>query len=451
MADINLYAGYEGSFDGELDVARVTKEPFVKVAERTDILSGYNLLASDGKYLYDALGWDWEHVGESRIYKLNLHTLATVGTIAFNQVYIWSIAEKGNYIYVGMSGTGKIIRCTKTPFAKDAELNVGEGVVGTLIIDGDTMYCITALAGCPPNDKVVKIDLPTFTKGAVLDLGQCINDFLSADAVISGGFLYVGTPRSPAKIVKIDLSSFTVDSTLTLSAGNSEARGLVVKDGFLYIGCYTSPARVVKISLATFTEVTTLILTDGNIAFDMGIYENVLCVQLYYYRIVRVDLSTFTKIDVLHLGSDAWCATDLIIVDVDKYKNVTIANAGGTSDCCIIEHGERQACKVAVRGVPLRTAGSFVDTGTWTLKNRRLHITIRLTDAEKTTFQDIFEATAMVTIIMRTTAAEYPRWTYTGWFVKKPLVYEYSKDGDGNIREWVVEIEFVLSSLSYSP
>ncbi|MCK4500092.1 hypothetical protein KAU11_06305, partial [Candidatus Babeliales bacterium] len=104
----------------------------------------------------------------------------------------------------------------------------------------------------------------------------------------------------------------------------------------------------------------------------------------------------------------------------------------------------RQACKVAVRGVPLRTTGSFVDTGTWTLKNRRLRVEMRLTDANKTTLQAIFDASAVVTI----TAYD---WTYTGWFVKKPMIWEYSKNGSGSEREWLVEVEFVLSSFSYSP
>lgn len=110
-----------------------------------------------------------------------------------------------------------------------------------------------------------------------------------------------------------------------------------------------------------------------------------------------------------------------------------------------IEWRERQACRVAVRDVPTRATGSFVDTGTYTLRNRRLWLTFRLTDAEKTTLQTTFDGHVQITI----TAGD---WTYTGWFVRKPIIYEYSVDvGGGNTREWIVEMELVLSSFSYSP
>lgn len=109
-----------------------------------------------------------------------------------------------------------------------------------------------------------------------------------------------------------------------------------------------------------------------------------------------------------------------------------------------IDWRERQGCKVAVRNIPLRTSGSFVDTGTWTLKNRRLYITIRLTDTTKAVFQALFNGHVEIVI----TAKD---WTYIGWFVTKPLVYEYSVNGSGNTREWLVEAEFALSSFYYDP
>lgn len=121
---------------------------------------------------------------------------------------------------------------------------------------------------------------------------------------------------------------------------------------------------------------------------------------------------------------------DDVVIDSEPY------------DC--IAWRERQTCKVAVRNIPLRTTGSFVDTGTYTLRNRRLYITVRLTDAKKTTLKTTFDGRIEVTITTR-------GWTYTGWFVTKPLVYEYSKDGDGDEREWIAELEFTLSSFSYSP
>lgn len=120
---------------------------------------------------------------------------------------------------------------------------------------------------------------------------------------------------------------------------------------------------------------------------------------------------------------------------------VIITNAGGTLNCDAIEHRERQTCKFPVRSVPTRTSGSFVDDGTYTLKNRRLFMTIRLTDAEKTTLQAIFDQSVVVTITMKLTAAAYPAWVYTAWFEQKPIIYEYSSGG--STREWLAELVFV--------
>lgn len=143
---------------------------------------------------------------------------------------------------------------------------------------------------------------------------------------------------------------------------------------------------------------------------------------------------------------DVYCYYDLV-----EGSGIIIGNSGGNLQTeRPIGYSERQACGVAIRGVPLRTTGSFVDTGTWTLRNRRLYMTIRLTGAEKTTLQAIFDATAIVTIVMKTTSADYPRWTYTAWFEKKPLIYEYSKNGNGSAREWLAELEFVCSAFSYA-
>jgi len=117
---------------------------------------------------------------------------------------------------------------------------------------------------------------------------------------------------------------------------------------------------------------------------------------------------------------------------------ITIANAGGTLECDAIAWNEGQICKVAVRDVPLRTTGAFIDTGTYTLKNRKIRTSIRLSDAQKTTLQAIFNQSALVTI----TAVQGSKgtWTYTAWLRKKPIMYEYSNNSA--VREWIAELEF---------
>lgn len=130
-------------------------------------------------------------------------------------------------------------------------------------------------------------------------------------------------------------------------------------------------------------------------------------------------------------------------------ENITIVNAGGSLCCDAIAWRESQIDKVAVRNIPLCSTGSFIDTGTYTLKNRKLEITFRLTAAQKTTLQAIFNQSEVVTItaIQGTTGT----WTYTAWLRKKPIIYEYSKNGDGTVREWLAELEFDVSAFSYAP
>ena len=135
---------------------------------------------------------------------------------------------------------------------------------------------------------------------------------------------------------------------------------------------------------------------------------------------------------------DVYCYTDILCNDV------AIINSGGSLCLDVIDWKEVQICKVAVRNVPLRTTGSFVDEGTYTLKNRKLSITIRLSEANKTILRAIFDANVIVTI----TAGD---WTYTGWLREKPLRWEYSKTSGGIVRNWVADLEFDIETFSYSP
>ena len=160
---------------------------------------------------------------------------------------------------------------------------------------------------------------------------------------------------------------------------------------------------------------------------------------------------TIEKIKLIYHNSNWWGQFDdwsLDSVATGGVGDVDIQNLGGKLSCCVIRLREVQACKVPVRDTPIRTTGSFVDTGTWTLKNRRLYMTLRLTDAMKTLLKAIFDYKGIVTI----TAVDsgVGTWIYTGWFVTKPIVYEYSVDSNGDVNEWAADITFVLSSFSYA-
>ena len=75
-------------------------------------------------------------------------------------------------------------------------------------------------------------------------------------------------------------------------------------------------------------------------------------------------------------------------------------------------------------------------------------MTIRLTDnGDKTILQAIFDRRAEVTITAIEEGSEYS-WEYTAWFRKKPIIYEYNRDGT-NTKEWKADLEFVCGTFEY--
>ena len=153
-------------------------------------------------------------------------------------------------------------------------------------------------------------------------------------------------------------------------------------------------------------------------------------------------------IDVLTKEQDI-VSTYLIDVNIleTRETGVTIMGDEELLECDAIDWAESQTCNVAVRNVPLRSAGSFIDTGTYTLKNRKLDMTIRLSNTQKTTLKAIFDKTLTVTVIA---VGDKGTWTYTAWLRNKPIIYEYSKNNGETVREWLAELEFDISSFSYT-
>jgi len=128
--------------------------------------------------------------------------------------------------------------------------------------------------------------------------------------------------------------------------------------------------------------------------------------------------------------------------------HITIENSGGTLECEALSWREEQSCIPAIRDVPLRSDGAYVDTSTFVLKARMLDISLRLSDSEKTTLEAIFNADESVTITATSDFDGDYEWMYTGWFSKKPLIYEYKKQPDAT-REWRAELEFKIQSFNY--
>jgi len=135
--------------------------------------------------------------------------------------------------------------------------------------------------------------------------------------------------------------------------------------------------------------------------------------------------------------------------DVEVYEEatdsteVTIIGPSNSVKFDVLTWKESQNCNPAINPVPKRTTGAFIDTGTYTLETRLLTITARFTTTKLSTLNSIFIYGESVSITTPN------GWTYTAWFSKKPVVWEYKKVG-GEEREWHVTMEFICTTFSYS-
>lgn len=110
----------------------------------------------------------------------------------------------------------------------------------------------------------------------------------------------------------------------------------------------------------------------------------------------------------------------------------------------VIAWREEQSCQPAIRDVPMRTDGAYVDTSSYVLKARIIYMTVRLSDSQKSTLQNIYNnRTSGFTIVAEMDWDGYDEWYYSGcWFLKKPLIYEYKSRGGSDLREWRADLVF---------
>lgn len=122
------------------------------------------------------------------------------------------------------------------------------------------------------------------------------------DVLVVGNYLYVASSNSLGKIGKVHLPTFTALTPLTTAEGVNAALG--VSGNFLYASTYyESPEKIVKINLTTFTKVDTLNLPSGyyNSLRRMPVKDNYMYVGFERNpgRIVKIDLTNFTVADTL--------------------------------------------------------------------------------------------------------------------------------------------------------
>jgi len=127
----------------------------------------------------------------------------------------------------------------------------------------------------------------------------------------SGGYLYGGTQTTPSQVIKFSVGTMEPIANFTLTDDDGytiESCAIVVGD-YLYLGNNnaSSRARIVKVDLTTFTKVSTLMLDAGDTAVwhlaSDGTYLYAVCSTA---RLVRIDLSDFTRKDHLTLSATAY-------------------------------------------------------------------------------------------------------------------------------------------------
>lgn len=403
----------------------------------------YNNLFGDGTYLYwVGLSSDYQNITIRKIRISNMVEEAYNNLINYPSESA-SVCVVGNYVYVALS-TPKLLKFQTSDLS----------LVGSLNLESTGNY--STIENDPYDSQI----------------------------------LWVGLQQSFALyyrpiIQKIDLTSFSVIATKIYSfTAYRGAPHFAIDDTYLYcFGSYRDRWRVLKTNLNTYDQEKSDSNTNLPTRYKFVIGDSIFGTFDNGKRICRFNKSTLNYIYYSSANPMGLCnfseSEYLYMIDTSKVirklyiGTINFETIGsdlpftrspyacwswatppthitiGTLECDAIAWSEEQGCDPAIRQIPLNPEGEFVDTGTFVIDNRRLTITVRLTDAQKITLNDMFNANATITIMAKTESGEdYPRWEYTCWTFRILKEYSYSKL-DSDEREWEVELEFYCSSFEY--
>ena len=142
---------------------------------------------------------------------------------------------------------------------------------------------------------------------ALLDSGQnYIYGF-----IIHEGYIYGGTQTLPSQVIKFSVGTMEPVANITLleDDGYTQESCVIVVGDYLYLGNWKSPgpARIVKVDLTTFTKISTLMLDSGDTAvWDLASDGTYLYAACSTARLVRINLTDFTRVDHLALNATAY-------------------------------------------------------------------------------------------------------------------------------------------------
>ena len=232
-----------------------------------------------------------------KIVVVDLKTFTRSSAISLTNPYVQSVGVIENNLYAGMYGT-QLTRLNLKSLAETVlTLPSAENDIMDLVSDGSFLYCPCAVS----NVRAFKVDLGTFTRVAGFVSSWSLGGYCIE---YSNGFVYlgVGVGGNYGGVQKLNASDLSLVTTLNLALGEITPNDFLISDGYLYVSCVNStPARLVKIDLSTFTRVSAL-----SLAYDYGsvlaekdgfIYQ---LVGLRY--IAKIRLSDFTIVSYLDSG-----------------------------------------------------------------------------------------------------------------------------------------------------
>jgi hypothetical protein len=199
----------------------------------------------------------------------------------------------------------KVVKIDISTFTEVASLTLSNmNYASSGVVVGNYLYVMGQNATTSVG-AIAKIDLSTFTEVTQIDVSQ----YVSGRCCYSGNFLYCG---SDVGAIKVNLTTFTEVASVTFPDPDNlpncfNVRNVVTDNNFLYIVLYSDPAIIKKFTLTTFAEVNSLTLNVGEgspneFGACLPKYSNRLYVTCDVGKIVRVNLQTFARIDMLDIS-----------------------------------------------------------------------------------------------------------------------------------------------------
>jgi len=273
-----------------------------------------------------------------------------------------SITAKLSAIFMKLSEIPQLIHFYGVAgLNKTLTLDSGENSCKSMVSDGTFLF-----GGLNVNPtRIVKIKLEDLTKlkTVTLNAGESY-----CKIILVGTDIYAGTYTSPAKVIKVNSQNMSRTSALTFAAGENYCRAFASDGSYLFAGLGTSPAKIVKIDLNDFSIVATLTFPAGeDRCYCLHCDSSFLYVGLYLNpaKIVKIKLEDFTRVDVLTLdANEKYCrsfASDGSFLFVSLYSTPAKIAKIDLSDFTKVAVGTLDAG--LNYGIPMVFDGSYLYQG----------------------------------------------------------------------------------------